>query len=183
MVAPVPPGIPAAALATIPTAFVSAELSFTMANLKAGERVLIHAGTGGVGMAAVQLAQAIGAEVFATTSAPKQAYLRSLGVKHVFDSRQTKFGEEILQATGGEGVHLVLNSLTGPGFIDASLSCLAPGGRFVEMARVDILSPEEMAAARPDVAYWILELDVLKESDQAQAGDSLRRVMDQVGGR
>ena len=180
MVAPVPPGIPAAALATIPTAFVSAELSFTMANLKAGERVLIHAGTGGVGMAAVQLAQAIGAEVFATTSAPKQAYLRSLGVKHVFDSRQTKFGDEILQATGGEGVHLVLNSLTGPGFIDASLSCLAPGGRFVEMARVDILSPEEMAAARPDVAYWILELDVLKESDQAQAGDSLRRVMDQV---
>ena len=180
MVAPVPSGIPAAALATIPTAFVSAELSFTMANLKAGERVLIHAGTGGVGMAAVQLAQAIGAEVFATTSAPKQAYLKSLGVKHVFDSRQTKFGEEILQATGGEGVHLVLNSLTGPGFIDASLSCLAQGGRFVEMARVDILSQEEMAAARPDVAYWILELDVLKESDQAQAGDSLRRVMDQV---
>ncbi|MYH71677.1 MAG: SDR family NAD(P)-dependent oxidoreductase [Acidimicrobiia bacterium] len=151
-----------------------------MANLKAGERVLIHAGTGGVGMAAVQLAQAIGAEVFATTSAPKQAYLKSLGVKHVFDSRQTKFGEEILQATGGEGVHLVLNSLTGPGFIDASLSCLAQGGRFVEMARVDILSQEEMAAARPDVAYWILELDVLKESDQAQAGDSLKRVMEQV---
>ena len=180
MVAPVPPGIPAASLATIPTAFVSAELSFTMADLKAGERVLIHAGTGGVGMAAVQLAQAIGAEVFATTSAPKQAYLKSLGVKHVFDSRQTKFGEEILQATGGEGVHLVLNSLTGPGFIDASLSCLAPGGRFVEMARVDILSQEEMAEARPDVSYWILELDVLKESDQAQAGDSLRRVMNQV---
>ncbi|MYG93533.1 MAG: SDR family NAD(P)-dependent oxidoreductase [Acidimicrobiia bacterium] len=180
MVAAVPAGIPAAALATIPTAFVSAELSFTMADLKAGERVLIHAGTGGMGMAAVQLAQAIGAEVFATTSAPKQAYLKSLGVKHVFDSRQTKFGEEILQATGGEGVHMVLNSLTGPGFIDASLSCLAQGGRFVEMARVDILSHEEMAAARPDVAYWILELDVLKESDQAQAGDSLRRVMDQV---
>ncbi|MCY3576464.1 MAG: SDR family NAD(P)-dependent oxidoreductase [bacterium] len=180
MVAPVPEGIPAAALATIPTAFVSAELSFTMADLKAGERVLIHAGTGGVGMAAVQLAQAIGAEVFATTSTPKQAYLKSLGVKHVFDSRQTKFGEEILQATGGEGVHLVLNSLTGPGFIDASLSCLAQGGRFVEMARVDILSPEEMTEARPDVGYWILELDVLKESDQAQAGDSLRRVMNQV---
>ena len=180
MVAPVPAGIPATALATIPTAFVSAELSFTMADLKAGERVLIHAGTGGVGMAAVQLAQAIGAEVFATTSTPKQAYLKSLGVKHVFDSRQTKFGEEILQATGGEGVHMVLNSLTGPGFIDASLSCLAQGGRFVEMARVEILSHEEMVAARPDVAYWILELDVLKESDQAQAGDSLRRVMDQV---
>ena len=180
MVAPAPPGVPAAALATIPTAFVSAALSFDMAELKAGERVLIHAGTGGVGMAAVQLAQAVGAEVFATTSGPKQAYLRSLGVKHVFDSRQTKFGEEILEATGGEGVHMVLNSLTGPGFIDASLSCLAHGGRFVEMARVEILTPEEMSAVRPDVGYWILELDVLKESDPSQAGDSLRRVMEGV---
>ena len=65
--------------------------------------------------------------MFATTSAPKQAYLRSLGVKHVFDSRQTKFGQEILEATGGEGVHVVLNSLTGEGFIDTSLSCLAQG--------------------------------------------------------
>jgi len=180
MVVQVPEGIPAASLATIPTAFVSAELSFSMANLKAGERVLIHSATGGVGMAAVQLAQAIGAELFATTSAPKQAYLKSLGVKHVFDSRQTKFGEEILEATRGEGVHMVLNSSTGLGFIDASLSCLSHGGRFVEMARVDILSEEEMAAARPDVAYWILRLDVLKESYPTQAGDSLRRVMDQV---
>jgi acyl transferase domain-containing protein/NADPH:quinone reductase-like Zn-dependent oxidoreductase/NAD(P)-dependent dehydrogenase (short-subunit alcohol dehydrogenase family)/acyl carrier protein len=180
MVAPAPPGVPAAALATVPTAFVSAALSFDMADLKAGERVLIHAGTGGVGMAAVQLAQAAGAEVFATTSAPKQAFLRSLGVKHVFDSRQTKFGQEILEATGGEGVQVVLNSLTGPGFIDASLSCLAQGGRFVEMARVEILSHEEMSATRPDVRYWILELDVLKESDPAQPGDALRRIMDQV---
>ena len=180
MVAPAPSGIPAAALATVPTAFVSAALSFDLADLKAGERVLIHAGTGGVGMAAVQLAQAAGAEVFATTSAPKQAFLRSLGVKHVFDSRQTKFGQEILEATAGEGVQMVLNSLTGPGFIDASLSCLAQGGRFVEMARVEILSHEEMSAARPDVQYWILELDVLKESDPAQPGDALRRIMDRV---
>ncbi|MXW60687.1 MAG: SDR family NAD(P)-dependent oxidoreductase [Acidimicrobiaceae bacterium] len=181
MVAPAPEGPPAAALATVPTAFVSALLSFDLAELKAGERVLIHAGTGGVGLAAVQLAQAAGAEVFATTSAPKQAYLRSLGVDHVFDSRQTKFGEQILEATDGEGVEVVLNSLTGPGFIDASLSCLADGGRFVELARVDILSKEEMSAVRPDVAYWILELDVLKESDPATPGDALRRLMDRLG--
>ena len=61
----------------------------TIAGLKSGERVLIHSGAGGVGLAAIQLAQAAGAEVFATASAPKQAYLRSLGVKHVFNSRQT----------------------------------------------------------------------------------------------
>ena len=177
LVAPAPPGMSVSALATIPSAFVSAALSYQFSELEAGERVLIHAGTGGVGQAAIQLAQAAGAEVFATASAPKQALLRSLGVKHIFDSRQTKFGEEILEATGGEGVHVVLNSLTSEGFIDASLSCLTQGGRFVEMARSDILSHEEMAAVRPDVSYDILELDVMKETDPAAVGVVLRDVM------
>ena len=178
MVAQAPEGIPVTALATIPTAFTSAQLSYDLSGLRAGERVLIHAGAGGVGLAAIQLAQAAGAEVFATASAPKQAYLRSLGVEHVFDSRRTHFGEQIREATAGEGVDVVLNSLTGEGFIDASLSCLAHGGRFVELARVGILSPDEMAATRPDVAYSILELDVLKEHKQAVAGNALRRVME-----
>ncbi len=177
MVAHAPAGVPVSELATMPTAFVSALLSYDEAQLQAGERVLIHAGAGGVGLAAIQLAQAAGAEVFATASAPKQAYLRSLGVRHVFDSRSTAFGREVLEATGGAGVDVVLNSLTGEGFIDASLSCLARGGRFVELARVDILSEEEMAAARPDVAYTILKLDVLKEHHPAVPGDALRRVM------
>ena len=175
-----PPGMPVAALATMPTVFVTAALSFDLADLKAGERVLIHAGAGGVGLAAIQLAHAAGAEVFATASTPKQAYLRSLGVKHVFDSRQTRFGREILEATGGEGVHVVLNSLTGEGFIEASLSCLAHGGRFVELARLGILSEAEMSAARPDVAYSILELDVLKERDPAQPGAALKNVMERL---
>ena len=180
MVAPAPPGFPVADLATIPTAFVSAALSFDLSGLGPGDRVLIHSGAGGVGLAAIQLAQAAGAEVFATASAPKQAYLRALGVQHVFDSRSTKFGQEILDATGGEGVHVVVNSLTGEGFIDASLSCLAQGGRFIELARLDILSEEEMAAVRPDVSYAILMLDVLKEHDPATPGNALRRVMQQL---
>ena len=177
LVAPAPEGVSVSALATVPSAFVSAALSFNFSGLEAGERVLIHAGAGGVGLAAIQLAQAAGAEVFATASAPKQPLLRSLGVKHIFDSRQTRFGEEILEATGGEGVHVVLNSLTSEGFIEASLSCLAQGGRFVEMARRDILSEEEMAAVRPDVSYAILELDVLKKTDPAGVGVVLRDVM------
>ena len=177
LVALAPEGISVSSLATIPSAFVSAALSYQFSGLEAGERVLIHAGAGGVGLAAIQLAQAAGAEVFATASAPKQAYLRSLGVKHIFDSRQTKFGEEILKATGGEGVHVVLNSLTSEGFIEASLSCLTHGGRFVELARRDILSEDEMAAARPDVAYAILELDVMKKTDPAAVGVVLRDVM------
>ena len=180
MVAHAPAGVALTDLATIPTVFVSAALSYDLAELKVGERVLIHAGAGGVGLAAIQMAQAAGAEVYATASAPKQAYLRSLGVKHVFDSRSTRFGQEIMEATGGEGVDVVLNSLTGEGFIDASLSCLAEGGRFVELARVDILTEEEMAAARPDVKYFILMLDVLKEDAPAVPGDALRRVMRQL---
>ena len=180
LVAPAPPGISVTGLATVPSAFVSAALSYEFTGLEAGDRVLIHAGAGGVGLAAIQLAQAAGAEVFATASAPKQAYLRSLGVEHVYDSRQTAFGKEILEDTGGAGVDVVLNSLTGEGFIDASLSCLKRGGRFVEMARRDILSADEMAAARPDVAYLILELDVLKKTDPAWVGRVLRGVMERL---
>ena len=180
LVAPAPAGFSATGLATIPSAFVSAALSFELSGLEAGERVLVHAGAGGVGLAAIQLVQAAGAEVFATASAPKRAYLRSLGVKHVFDSRQTAFGAQILEATEGDGVDVVLNSLTGEGFIDASLACLKRGGRFVEMARRDILSEEEMAAARPDVAYDILELDVLKKTDPEWVGRVLRGVMEGI---
>ncbi len=177
MIVPAPPGFSVTELATIPTAFVSAALSFELSGLNASDRVLIHAGAGGVGLAAIQLAQSAGAEVFATASARKRDYLRSLGVEHVFDSRTTAFGADILEATGGAGVDMVLNSLTGEGYIEASLSCLAQGGRFVEMGRVDILSGDEMAAVRPDVAYAILMIDVLKEEEPAKAGEILRGVM------
>ena len=159
---------------------MSAALSYHYSGLEAGERVLIHAGAGGVGTAAIQLAQAAGAEVFATASLPKHDFVRSLGVEHVYDSRQTAFGEQILEDTGGEGVHVLLNSLTSEGFIEAGLSCLAEGGRFVELARRDILTHEEMAAVRPDVGYDILELDVLKKTDPEWVGEVLREVMAQL---
>ena len=177
LVAVAPAGVSATALATIPSVFVTCVLSYELAGLKAGDRVLVHAGAGGVGLAAIQLAQAAGAEVFATASARKRDYLRSLGVRHVYDSRTTAFGEEILEATGGAGVDVVLNSLTGEGFIEASLACLAQGGRFVELARRDILTEDEMAAVRPDVAYAILDLYTLKEQDPAGPGAALKEVL------
>ena len=180
LVAPAPPGSSVTGLATVPSAFVSAALSFELSGLESGDRVLIHAGAGGVGMAAIQLVQAANAEVFATASARKRGYLRSLGVTHVFDSRRTNFAEEVLEATQGAGVDVVLNSLTGEGFIEASLSCLAQGGRFVELARRDILSEEEMESVRPDVAYSILELDVLKKTEPAWVGRVLRDVMERL---
>ena len=180
MVAPAPDGLSVSALATTPTCFATADLAFEIAALKAGERVLIHAAAGGVGLAAIELARAAGAEVFATASAAKRPYLRSLGVAHVFDSRQTNFGAEILDATGGEGVHVVLNSLTRDGFIEASLSCLGVGGRFVEIAKRAVWTEEEMSAARPDVAYSMLDLDDMKRTDPDRAGASLSRVMRRV---
>ena len=180
LVALAPANLSATALATIPSVFVTSVLSYELAGLKAGDRILIHAGAGGVGLAAIQLAQAVGAEVFATASARKRAYLRSHGVEHVFDSRSTAFGREILDATGGTGVDVVLNSLTGEGFIEASLACLAQGGRFVELARRDILSEDEMAASRPDVAYSILDLYTMKEQDPARPGAALREVLARV---
>ncbi len=180
LVAHAPAEVPAEALATIPTAFVSAELSFQMSGLRAGDRVLIHTASGGVGLAAIQLVQAAGAEVFATASAPKQTYLRSLGIRYVYDSRSTDFCRQILEDTQGAGVTVVLNSLTGPGFIEANLECLAANGRFVEMSRRDIWTADEMAAERPDVAYSVLEVDALKRQDPATAGASLRRVMARV---
>ncbi|MDE0304846.1 MAG: SDR family NAD(P)-dependent oxidoreductase [Albidovulum sp.] len=180
LVAPAPSGMEPAALATIPTAFATAAMAFDLAQLKAGERVLIHAGAGGVGLAAIQLAQAAGATVFATASAAKQSFLHSAGVSRVLDSRTTRFGEDILKLTGRAGVDVVLNSLTGVGFIEASLSCLANGGRFVELARVGALSKEEMSAARPDVNYSILELDALKEMRPKEPGEALRNVMERV---
>ena len=180
LVALAPAGVSATALATIPSVFVTCVLSYELAGLKAGDRVLIHAGAGGVGLAAIQLAQVAGAEVFATASARKQAFLRSLGVEHVFDSRSTAFSREILDVTDGAGIDVVLNSLTGEGFIEASLACLAQGGRFVELARRDILSQDEMTALRPDVDYSILDLYALKQEDPARPGAALTEVLDRI---
>ena len=158
-VVPAPVGMPFEDAATIPMAFATAEYSLTrLAGLRRGERVLIHAATGGVGLAAVQIAQRAGAEIFATAgSDEKRALLARLGVQHVMNSRTVTFAEEILERTNGEGVDVVLNSLTGDA-IARSIAVLRPNGRFVEIGKRGIWTPEEVAAARPDVAYHVVFL-------------------------
>ena len=180
LLAPAPDGYSSAELATIPLTFTTVELSFEIAKLKAGDKVLIHSGAGGVGLSAIQMAQAVGAEVFATASSGKHDYLRSIGVEHIFDSRQTTFGAEILEATNGKGVDVLLNSLVGEDYLNANLACLAEGGRWIELAAVGIFTEEEMAEARPDVKYEVLQLDALKSDDPARPGAALRRVMEQI---
>ncbi|MGE3267190.1 MAG: SDR family NAD(P)-dependent oxidoreductase [Chloroflexota bacterium] len=145
--------------ATTPVAFLTAAYGLDhLAGLKAGERVLIHAATGGVGLAAVQLALRAGAEVFATAgSARKQAYLRSLGVQHVMSSRTLDFADQILTATNGEGVDVVLNSLSGD-FIARGLAALSETGRFLELGKRGIWEPEQVAELRPRAQYLPYDL-------------------------
>ncbi len=110
--------------------------------------------TGGVGMAAVQLARHLGAEVFATASPAKWEVLRALGIDggHIASSRTLEFKERFLERTGGRGMDVVLDSLARE-FVDASLELLGQGGRFVEMGKTDIRDPEEVAQAHPGVSY------------------------------
>ncbi|MFM6026527.1 MAG: zinc-binding dehydrogenase, partial [Dolichospermum sp.] len=141
--------------ATIPESFLTAYWSLHhLAKITPGKRVLIHAGAGGVGQAAVQLALQAGAEVFVTASPSKWETLKALGVKDVMNSRTLDFAEEIMALTQGKGVDIILNSLTGEGFIAKSLSILTEKGCFLELAKRDIWSYEQMAQLRPDVSYF-----------------------------
>jgi len=146
--------------ASVPIAFLTAAYGlFDLAKLKRGERVLIHAGAGGVGMAAIGLARQAGAEVFATAHPRKWEVLEGLGLEHdhIASSRETAFKDAFLEVTGGEGMDVVLDSLTGE-LIDASLQLLPRGGRFIEIGKADVREAEEVAADHPGVAYRAFDL-------------------------
>ncbi|WP_093796780.1 type I polyketide synthase [Streptomyces sp. Wb2n-11] len=125
--------------ASVPLVFLTAYHALVeLGGVRPGEKVLIHAGAGGVGMAAVQVARHLGAEVFATASEGKWDVLRSLGVAddHIASSRSTEF-EAAFRGVSGGGVDVVLNSLAGE-FVDASLRLVGAGGRFLEMGKTDV---------------------------------------------
>jgi polyene macrolide polyketide synthase len=146
--------------AAVPIAYLTAAYGlFDLAKLKEGERVLVHAGAGGVGMAAIGLAQWAGAEVFATAHPRKWGTLEGLGFDpdHIASSRDTSFKEAFMQATDGEGVDVVLDSLAGE-MIDASLELLPRGGRFIEIGKADVREAEEVATDHPGVTYTAFDL-------------------------
>ena len=161
-----PRGLTPEEAATIPIVFLTALYALDrLARLKKGERVLVHAGAGGVGMAAIQLARRIGAEVYATAGSDrKRGLLRSMGVDNVSDSRSLGFADEVLRQTGGEGVDVVLNSLADE-FIPRSLSLLRKGGRFLEIGKRGIWDPERVREFRPDVDYHVIYLGEIAERD------------------
>ncbi|UQA90606.1 type I polyketide synthase [Streptomyces halobius] len=144
--------------ASVPVAYLAAYFGLVdLAGVRAGERVLVHAAAGGVGMAAVQLATHLGAEVYATASPHKWDAVRALGVpeERIASSRDLGFRDAFLTAAGG--LDVVLNALAGE-FVDASLDLLPNGGRFVEMGKADLRDPHTVAAAHTGVRYQSFDL-------------------------
>ncbi|MGC7097410.1 SDR family NAD(P)-dependent oxidoreductase [Amycolatopsis lurida] len=160
MVVPIPDGWSYLQAATVPITYLTAYFGLVdVAGLQPGESVLIHAAAGGVGMAAVQLAAHLGAEIFATASSAKRAAVHELGIprERISDSRTAQFEADLLEATGGRGVDVVLNSLTNE-LVDASLRLLPRGGRFVEMGKTDIRDAGWAADTFPGVRYQAFDL-------------------------
>ena len=174
----IPSGMSPAEAATLPFAFMTAHHALIdIGELRAGEWVLIHAAAGGVGSAAVQIAQAAGARIIATAgSKTKRRYLRAAGIEHVFSSRETKFSEEVLRVTGGKGVDLALNSLSGS-FIDATVGCLAKAGRLVEIGKRDLWTHSRFRENCPEGDYHILDLSKIRAASPEVSDALFSKVM------
>jgi len=177
-IAPKPAGMDFAQAASLPVAYVTAHFTLNhLAHLRAGDRVLIHAAAGGVGLAAVALARQVGAEIFATAGSPeKRARLKALGVAHVMDSRTLDFSEEILRLTGGRGVDVVLNSLADD-FVGRSFAAIAPGGRFLEIGKRGIWDAARVKALNKNLQYFIVDWGVDARENPALIGGMLRDLM------
>lgn len=148
--------------ASLPVAFLTAWYALNeLAHIQAGEIVLIHSASGGVGLAAIQIAKLRGARVFATAgNEEKREYLRSIGCEHVWSSRTLEFSEEILHITKGKGVDVVLNSLSGE-FLVSTLRCLASFGRFIEIGKRDIIERNSlpMIPFNNNLSFFSVDLD------------------------
>ncbi|MFF3248808.1 type I polyketide synthase [Streptomyces sp. NPDC002870] len=163
--------------ASVPVVFLTAYYALVdLGGLRAGESVLIHAAAGGVGMAAVQLARHLRAEVFGTASPGKWGTLRGSGLDaaHIASSRDLDFEGSFLGVTGGRGVDVVLDSLAGE-FVDASLRLLPRGGRFLEMGKTDIREPEQVAADHAGVRYQAFDL---VEAGPERIGEMFAELLD-----
>jgi acyl transferase domain-containing protein/NADPH:quinone reductase-like Zn-dependent oxidoreductase/acyl carrier protein len=160
LLAPMPRHWSYAQAATVPITFLTAHYCLAeLANTQPGDRVLVHAAAGGVGMAAVQLARHLGAEVFGTAGPGKWDALRSLGLddEHIGSSRTVDFEEKFQRATSGGGMDVVINSLTGE-FTDASLRLMPHGGSFIEIGKLDVRDPLQVGADHPGICYHVFDL-------------------------
>ena len=169
--------------ATIPVVFMTAWHTLkNVARLRAGDRILIHAGAGGVGMAAIQIAQHLGADVIATAgSAVKRSLLETLGVKNVIDSRRADFAHAVMELTGRRGVDVVLNSLAGEA-IPMGLSCLAEFGRFIEIGKRDIYQNSRIPLwpLRRNASFHVVAMDAVFGGDEELTRQLLHEITEMV---
>jgi acyl transferase domain-containing protein/NADPH:quinone reductase-like Zn-dependent oxidoreductase/acyl carrier protein len=179
--APIPEGLTFTAAATIPVAFLTAVYALeTCARVAPGERVLVHGGAGAVGLAALQVAHAAGAEVVMTAgTAAKRAFLRAAGADLVLDSRAAGF-DDALRQHWPEGVDVVLNSLAGEA-MERSIGLLKPYGRFVELGKRDYAEDRRIAVRpfRRNITYFGVDVDQLPKARPAEAA----RLLESIRGR
>ncbi len=172
--------------ATVPVAFMTAWYSIKhLANMQPGERILIHGAAGGVGLAALQVAALLGLEVHATAGAPeKHAFLRGLGVRHLYSSRSLNFAPQVMTATQGQGVDAVLNSLSGEA-IAAGISVLRPFGRFLELGKRDFFvdSPLRLHPFSRNLSFFGIDVDQLLSSRVGPTLNLLRELMEKFDKR
>src|SRR6516165_7845389 len=180
-VAPIPPETSFAEAATIPVTFVTAIYALGhLAKLAPGERVLIHTASGGVGLAAIQYAKQRGAVVTATAgSEVKRAFLRLAGADCVLDSRDLAFCDAVREFTEGQGVDIVLNSLSGEA-MERSLEVLKPFGRFLELGKRDFYLNRRLhlRPLRQDISYFAIDIDQLP----VRRPDLARQLLTEVSG-
>ena len=179
-----PDGLSAEEAAAISTGYGTAWYGLhELARIQAGDRVLIHSATGGVGQAAIAIARQAGAEVFATAgSQARRQLLREMGIGYVYDSRSTDFADEIRRDTDGYGVDIVLNSLIGPAQ-RAGLELLAFGGRFVEIGKRDVYEHTrvDLYPFRRNLSFFYADLALMTTGDPKRIGVLLRKIYELVG--
>ncbi len=162
-VVPKPSALTFVEAAAIPTVFLTAFSGLVrLANLSEGESVLIHTATGGVGLAALEIASWKKAEIFVTAGSPeKRDFLKQKGIRHPMDSRSVAFGEEIMELTKGRGVDVVLNTLSGDAMIKG-IEILSPFGRFIQIDKKDIAlnTPLPMNLLRKGITFAALDISL-----------------------
>ncbi|KAH8584213.1 polyketide synthase, partial [Cryptosporidium sp. chipmunk genotype I] len=167
---------------SIPTIYSTVDICLRkICNIKKGDRVLIHAASGGVGLVAVNYCNSVGAEVFATVgNNKKEKYLRHLGVKNISTSRNPKlFKLEMEHLLEREKLDVVINCLSGK-YIEYSLELLSNNGIFIELGKINILSKEDVSLLRPGIKYEIVALDDLIINDPAWFGTVLTDIKTRI---
>ncbi|PVH98548.1 hypothetical protein DM02DRAFT_657248 [Periconia macrospinosa] len=186
LVARVPDALSLEHAACVPTQLGISYLGInSVAKLKKGETILIHSAAGGTGQWAIQVAQRLGGEIFATVgnAEKKQFLMREYGIAedHIFSSRNTLFSKSILRMTNGKGVDVVLNSLAGKG-LQASWNIIAPYGRFIEIGRKDI-SENNGLSMRPfsrNATFVALEISALAMDDMSIVSSSVESLFEDI---